>query len=1205
LHAVGPALLLMAPALHAGVTVDKTLGAGGKLSGPNYLINSNLGRQFGSNLFFSFSQFNLVHGESATFFSPASTANIISRVTGGSVSSIDGLIASEIQGTGRTSGANFYFINPAGVIFGPNATVNVGSGFHVSTAHQVRFADGGVFDAANPSASSLTSAAPAAFGFLGGQGSISVQGSSLTLSPGATLSLVGGDIDVNGAVLVADGGRVNLASVQGAGNVALTDSGINASNTAFGNISLRNGASVLTDSPDDASLASGPVYVLGGKVTIDNSLISSTNISDLPGADIVVQANELTITGDSTGSVLGLFAQTGGFGKSGDIILKVPVITLDVDSDVDTSTFGPGQAGSILIQTQKLSVLDGASILSNNASGTGAAGDVIINSSGSITVDGYDFFASAIAADSGDAGAGGDVVLHTPSLTVSNGAIVSADSFGTGNGGMISVKADTVSVLSGGSIETISNGTGAAGDLQVIASRSVTVDGQGGATSMIATDSKGSGDAGNLVVQAPSVSVLDNAQISSDTFVSGAGGDVTVRATDVAVHANGAIETYSFGSGAAGVVQVTAANSVNVDGGVVAADANGDGDAGTVTVTAPTVTVRNTGQISSDNYGEGRGGLVTVQGGTVAVLSGSNVETLSVGIGAAGNLEVTASKSITVDGNAFIAADALAFGDAGTVTVKAPVVTASNGGQISSDNYGLGLGGTVSVQATSVNVRSGGAIETLSQGPGSAGDLKVVASGAVTVSGGGRITADARDVGDAGNVSVQGATVTVSDDGQISSNTSVSSKGGDVSVKGGSISLHGGGIISANTFGDGAGGDVRVTASRSITIDGADKSGTASGILAFSRGTGAGGDIILAAPDIRVSNLGEVNASSYDGGAGGDITVNAKGSLSISGGDRSAQSGIFAATFGQGKGGSIVINAGRASIANSGVMSAGSFGSGAGGSLKVDAGVLDITGGGPGLTGLIAAAHAQGNAGDISVTAVDADITDGGIIAAGSSGSGAGGDIQLKVSDTLRLLNGGRIDSRTTRSDGGNISLQVGNLLYLLQSQIATSVQGGAGNGGNIAIDPRFLILNDSGIVANAFGGNGGNISIAADHFIPSADSLVQASSQLGIAGSISISSPVVNVGQALSLLPANYLDASRFLRRSCTAEAGESGNSLVAVGRGGLPPSGRGPAYAALPAAGEGAGAYESGVLRGAADRSLSGGLQALSAYGSCIAYQ
>jgi len=200
----------------AQITLDGSLGYRGALHGPNYTISDKVGQIRGSNLFHSFGQFNLSKGESATFTGPNTIANILSRVTGGSPSNIDGTIRSQIPK------ANFYLINPSGVMFGPNASLDVSGSFHVSTADYLRLADGATFSAHPAVPTVLSVAPPAAFGFLGPTpAAVSIQGSALHVPPGQTLSVIGGDVEIVGGVLVAAGGRINLASVATAGEVGV------------------------------------------------------------------------------------------------------------------------------------------------------------------------------------------------------------------------------------------------------------------------------------------------------------------------------------------------------------------------------------------------------------------------------------------------------------------------------------------------------------------------------------------------------------------------------------------------------------------------------------------------------------------------------------------------------------------------------------------------------------------------------------------------------------------------------------------------------------------------------------------------------------------------------------------------------------------------------------------------------------------------
>jgi filamentous hemagglutinin family protein len=171
---VGVTVVALSSVTHAEVTLDGTLGPAGAIEGPNYnyVIPAEVGQQRGDNLFHSFGRFSIETLGSATFTGPSTIANVIGRVTGGQSSWIDGALRSDIPS------ANLYLLNPAGVAFGPNATLDVKGSFHVSTADYLRLGDGGVFHATQPQASGLTSAPPSAFGFLDDHpASISIIGS--------------------------------------------------------------------------------------------------------------------------------------------------------------------------------------------------------------------------------------------------------------------------------------------------------------------------------------------------------------------------------------------------------------------------------------------------------------------------------------------------------------------------------------------------------------------------------------------------------------------------------------------------------------------------------------------------------------------------------------------------------------------------------------------------------------------------------------------------------------------------------------------------------------------------------------------------------------------------------------------------------------------------------------------------------------------
>jgi filamentous hemagglutinin family protein len=233
-HRFGPPLLaalLAAAPVHAQIVTDGSVGPKVSLSGGEIKIGADLGSRRGDNLFHSFEKFGIATGQSATFTGPDTIKNVISRVTGGEVSNIDGKLASKV------GQADLYFLNPAGVMFGPNAQLDVPGSFHVSTAHELRFADGASFSALDKTGSGLTVAAPEAFGFLDKTPSrITADRSQLELQPGKTFSLVGGDIELAGGTIATAGGSpvgspnpgmvFNAVSVAASGEARVADGAV-------------------------------------------------------------------------------------------------------------------------------------------------------------------------------------------------------------------------------------------------------------------------------------------------------------------------------------------------------------------------------------------------------------------------------------------------------------------------------------------------------------------------------------------------------------------------------------------------------------------------------------------------------------------------------------------------------------------------------------------------------------------------------------------------------------------------------------------------------------------------------------------------------------------------------------------------------------------------------------------------------------------
>src|SRR3954451_15760618 len=145
------------------------------------------------------------------------------------------------------------------------------------------------------------------------------------------------------------------------------------------------------------------------------------------------------------------------------------------------------------------------------------------------------------------------------------------------------------------------------------------------------------------------------------------------------------------------------------------------------------------------------------------------------------------------------------------------------------------------------------------------------------------------------------------------------------------------------------------------------------------------------------------------------------------------------------------------------------------------------------------------------------------------------------------------IQAQTALARGGDVT--VGRLFDLHNSAVTASVAGGTGSGGNIFINPPLMVLDNSRIEANPLRGAGGNITIQAGQLIRTPDSVIRASSELGLSGTISIAAPNTDVSSSLTVLPETFFDASSQLRVACAARGGRRTSSLTPSGRGGLPP--------------------------------------------------
>jgi hypothetical protein len=417
-------------------------------------------------------------------------------VTGGNPSSIDGKIQSNI------AGANLYLINPSGVVFGPNATINVTGSFHASTADYLKLKDGAKFQATNPDDSTLSAALPAAYGFLTARpAALTVNGSTLGPVQG-TLGLIGGPVSITGAAtLSAPAGTIHVTSAAGTGEVAVDPRNTAASTvSSFGPVDIKSGSHL-----NRADLGGGSVFIRSGALTIDASEINADNSGSGPGGQLMLQADtQITV---SSRSNIHALAQASGVGA--DIHIRTaPGGSIALDSStVTVGSLAAGNSGQLSVAGGQLSLTHGAALTSTTQR-SGSGGPITVTAD-AILLDGgvaLDQSTGIFSTTSGVA-SGGSITIVAGNLTLHNGAGVLAQSLGTGASGEVEVKASgLLTVDSGASLGTMASADGNSGDVSVAVAGPVTIDMSVGALPSIlqgiASLTTGSGNAGNIAVTA-------------------------------------------------------------------------------------------------------------------------------------------------------------------------------------------------------------------------------------------------------------------------------------------------------------------------------------------------------------------------------------------------------------------------------------------------------------------------------------------------------------------------------------------------------------------------------------------------------------------------------------------------------------------------------------------------------------------------------
>jgi len=471
----------------------------------------------------------------------------------------------------------------------------------------------------------------------------------------------------------------------------------------------------------------------------------------------------------------------------------------------------------------------------------------------------------------------------------------------------------------------------------------------------------------------------------------------------------------------------------------------------------------------------------------------------------------------------------------------AETIGISGGGYLRNRPWGRGQGGAIGLAAKKLTVADQGSIETGvgEGGTGHGGDIHIVGAETVRLSGEGKIDVSTWGAGDSGEVTLQTETLTLADAATLGGQVApgATGHGGDTVIEEAkSVALTGESEVTVSTWGTGDSGSIRLQ-TEALTLS--DSALLSASVLAGA--SGHGGDIVI--HDAGVVTIGGergVNTSTYGSGDGGAIAVQAK-ELKVS---DAAYLGAEVGAGGTGHGGGVSIEAEGVRLSGEGLISASSYGEGDSGAIQVAASTLSVADHGS----IQAAGKGLGRGGDIELI-VSRLALRGGAISAESVSSGLAGDIHIQAEDGVELSNDSSISTSAPAADGGNIEIQAGRLLHLDHSALTTSVLAGESHGGNISIDPSYVILKESQIVAQAYGGSGGQIHIAAGTVIQDPATLISASSVLGVDGEVMVDAPSMDLSGAMAALPSAFLPEVDLPMTRCAARQPNVGSSLVLEG--------------------------------------------------------
>ncbi|MEW6494458.1 MAG: glycosyltransferase, partial [Cyanobacteriota bacterium] len=807
---VTPALAQIVPAADGTNTLVNTTGNQLDITGGQTSSN-------GANLFHSFSQFDLNAGQTANFQSNTTIQNILGRVVSGNASNINGLI--QVSG----SQANLYLMNPAGIIFGSNASLNVPADFVATTATSIGIGNNW-FNAAGTNDYAQLNGTPNAFAFTTPQPGSIVNSGNLAVGEGKNLAIVGGTV-VSTGELNAPAGKIIVAAVPGESLVRLSQPGMVLSLEVLPPASSNNSPTQWT-----LPVLSLPQLLTGGGGN------NATGISVNANGQVALTGSGVQVpTEPGTSIVSGTLNASGTAPNQmgGEVNILGDKVGL-VSANIDVS--GTNGGGTVLIGGD----YQGKGTVPN-ASRTYVSNDSVINANSFLNND------------------GGRVIVWADKTTEFYGNISARGGNNFGNGGFVEVSGKE-SLVFKGSVD-LSAPVGSVGTLLLDPENITIVDlddsygaddtAFGNGTQILVNDFPGASlvisrgrleniaaDA-NIILQAlNNITINDlygdelnlQATTGSITFTADADGsgvgDFSMNAGDTIITQGGAV-TISGANITTGNIRTSAAfqGIDTLPSGNVTLSATGNITTGEiVTSNAFVDTVADAGSVS-----------ITSRLGTVNT---DNIFAFANGNG--GTVEINASSNITVSG---ITASSQDAGNAGNITLTSTAGTINLGENANSTDanaFGVGNAGRITLNANG-DIVLAGQIQSISNNIGNAGDISLTSStGSIidTDAGNTGLIVSSADLGNGGNITLRAGSQINATSVQTESS---SGQAGDIALIAGSDIIVGNRLITESTSGQA--GDISVIS-------------TAGGITITSAqaiGVPGGGDISFTSNEIDFS----------------------------------------------------------------------------------------------------------------------------------------------------------------------------------------------------------------------------------------------------------------------------------------------------------------------------------------------------------------